>query len=60
MNEEIQTAYNEWLLMFGFREVPAFALGDDLLCLYRNHLHIIDTPIHMYYQLKTLEELTYE
>ena len=69
MTEELQTAYNEWLLKYGFNPIPVNQLNDD------NMYHLV-FPMHDYkpddllkrtacplriaYQLKTPEELQNE
>ena len=66
MNKELQDAYNEWLLKYGFNPIPVNQLNDD------NMYHLV-FPMHDYkpgdllkrahvpgkitYQLKTPEEL---
>jgi hypothetical protein len=68
MNSEIQTAYNEWLLKYGFNPVPMQQLEDDNmyhLVLSMHHykrkpdtlLKRLHIPGKITYQLKTLEEI---
>lgn len=68
MNEELQTAYNEWLLMFGFRvilinDIHAAGFMFQKISLYHAKMVIRKDP-HRYeditYKLKTPEELTHE
>jgi hypothetical protein len=66
MNSEIQTAYNEWLLKYGFSEVPVDQARIDKVYYMINVLHSytsnrplkrVHVPGKIAYQLKTLEEL---
>jgi len=66
MNKEIQTAYNEWLLKYGYREVPVDQARTDKVYYLINALHnymsncplkCLHTPGKIAYQLKTPEEL---
>jgi hypothetical protein len=71
MNSEIQTAYNEWLLKYGFNPVPVQQINDDdMYHLVRSMHHYkrkpdallkrTEFPILTTYQLKTSEELQNE
>ena len=66
MTEEIQTAYNEWLLKYGFSEVPIAQARIDKVYYMINVLHKymtnsplkrVHVPGKIAYQLKTPEEL---
>lgn len=75
MNEQLQTAYNEWLLKYGFREVPVDELNKDNSYGLVGAMHDFEpTDLlkrirtggdsafmeRIHYQLKTPEELTDE
>ena len=69
MTEELQTAYNEWLLKYGFREVPIDRARIDKVYYMINVLHSYTSnrplkrahvPGKITYQLKTPEELQNE
>mgnify|MGYP003435682454 FL=1 len=69
MTEELQTAYNEWLLKYGFREVPIDRARIDKVYYMINVLHTytpndllkrLHIPSKITYQLKTPEELQNE
>lgn len=69
MTDELQTAYNEWLIKYGFNPVPMKQLNDD-------NMYPLVCPMHGYkpddllkrtqanrsviYQLKTPEEIKNE
>ena len=68
MTPELQAAYNEWLLKFGFREVDADTVTEANMILDNNtisfkdwHRCVIYTPETTSYRLRTLEEIeTYD
>ena len=71
MNSEIQTAYNEWLLKYGFNPIPMWQIQEDNmyhLVLSMHHykrkpdalLKRTQTNLSVTYQLKTPEELQNE
>ena len=69
MNKELQTAYNEWLLKYGFSEVPVDQARIDKVYYMINVLHKYTTnsplkrlhiPGKIAYQLKTPEEIQNE
>ena len=62
MTPELQEAYNEWLLKFGFRVVKLLEIEHEKLNwlkleLWRGNLVIRIDNIHITYQLKTPEEI---
>jgi hypothetical protein len=69
MTEELQTAYNEWLLKYGYSEVPIDQARIDKVYYMINVLHTYTpndllkrahTPGKIIYQLKTPEEIQNE
>ena len=68
MNEELQAAYNEWLLRYGYKAVPVITINKD--CMYPLVILMHDFEPHdllkresfrhTTYQLKTPEELQNE
>ena len=71
MNSEIQTAYNEWLLKYGFNPIPMWQIQADnmyhLVLSMHHHkrkpdalLNRTEFPMQIIYQLKTPEELQNE
>ena len=66
MNKELQDDYNEWLLKYGYREVPVDQARIDKVYYMINVLHTYtpndllnrtEFPMQITYQLKTPEEL---
>ena len=69
MNKELQDDYNEWLLKYGYREVPVDQARIDKVYYMINVLHKYMTnsplkrlhiPGKIAYQLKTPEEIQNE